>query len=105
MVAAPPKKGRLFFVAARGTCAVGVLAKRYDMPAHAKLPTMSEIHKACEVLLRQVCCSSVTQTKGNTGTKHGSVEELVEKADGFAEVFPEHKFEIVEILQVFDFRC
>lgn len=45
-------------------------------------------------------CFAVIQTKGNTGTKHGSVEELVEKADGFAEVFPEHKFEIVEILQV-----
>jgi len=25
--------------------------------------------------------------------------ELVEKADGFAEVFPEHKYEIVNILQ------
>lgn len=25
--------------------------------------------------------------------------ELVEKADGFAEVFPEHKYEIVAILQ------
>jgi H+-transporting ATPase len=29
-----------------------------------------------------------------------NVDELVEKADGFAEVFPEHKFEIVKILQV-----
>jgi len=28
-----------------------------------------------------------------------SVEELVEKADGFAGVFPEHKYEIVRILQ------
>ena len=28
-----------------------------------------------------------------------SVEDLVEKADGFAEVFPEHKFMIVEMLQ------
>lgn len=31
---------------------------------------------------------------------HASVEELVEHADGFAEVFPEHKFMIVKILQV-----
>eukprot|EP00884_Botryococcus_braunii_P014021 jgi/Botrbrau1/2261/Bobra.101_2s0085.1 len=29
----------------------------------------------------------------------GDVEELVEAADGFAEVFPEHKYEIVEMLQ------
>ena len=27
------------------------------------------------------------------------VDELVEHADGFAEVFPEHKYAIVEILQ------
>ncbi len=31
---------------------------------------------------------------------HASVEDLVEEADGFAEVFPEHKFMIVKILQV-----
>ncbi|PSC74572.1 plasma-membrane proton-efflux P-type ATPase [Micractinium conductrix] len=30
---------------------------------------------------------------------HASVEDLVEEADGFAEVFPEHKFMIVKILQ------
>lgn len=28
-----------------------------------------------------------------------NAEDLVEKADGFAEVFPEHKFMIVEMLQ------
>lgn len=28
-----------------------------------------------------------------------SAEEFVEEADGFAEVFPEHKFRIVEMLQ------
>ena len=31
---------------------------------------------------------------------YADVEELVEHADGFAEVFPEHKFLIVKILQV-----
>ena len=30
---------------------------------------------------------------------HASVEDLVEEADGFAEVFPEHKFMIVDILK------
>ncbi len=30
---------------------------------------------------------------------HASVEDLVEEADGFAEVFPEHKFMIVKILK------
>ncbi len=33
------------------------------------------------------------------GTDHKSSIEAVEKADGFAEVFPEHKFAIVKILQ------
>lgn len=28
-----------------------------------------------------------------------NIDELVEQADGFAEVFPEHKYEIVKILQ------
>ncbi|KAI8467454.1 MAG: putative plasma membrane-type proton ATPase [Monoraphidium minutum] len=39
--------------------------------------------------------------KAGSGLVDGmaSVDELVEKADGFAEVFPEHKFEVVEILQ------
>ena len=31
---------------------------------------------------------------------HASVEDLIEEADGFAEVFPEHKHMIVKILQV-----
>ncbi|XP_066388622.1 ATPase 10, plasma membrane-type-like isoform X2 [Miscanthus floridulus] len=33
------------------------------------------------------------------------VEELVEKADGFAGVFPEHKYEIVRILQANGYVC
>ena len=36
---------------------------------------------------------------------HSSVEDLVEEADGFAEVFPEHKFMSVQILQVRRGRC
>jgi len=45
---------------------------------------------------------SAAQAKAGSGLVDGiaSVDELVEHADGFAEVFPEHKFEIVDILQV-----
>ncbi len=41
------------------------------------------------------------QAKEGRGLPEGfdSVEHLVEQADGFAEVFPEHKFMIVEMLQ------
>eukprot|EP00878_Enallax_costatus_P000726 GHUV01000839.1.p1 GENE.GHUV01000839.1~~GHUV01000839.1.p1 ORF type:complete len:832 (+),score=189.21 GHUV01000839.1:2414-4909(+) len=51
----------------------------------------TNIHKI-EVLLH---------AKAGTGLVegHSNVDELVEGADGFAEVFPEHKFEIVRILQ------
>jgi magnesium-transporting ATPase (P-type) len=40
--------------------------------------------------------------KSGSGLVEGyaSVEQLVEQADGFAEVFPEHKFEVVKMLQV-----
>lgn len=42
-----------------------------------------------------------TQAKEGKGVPEGfkNAEDLVEKADGFAEVFPEHKFMIVEMLQ------
>ena len=41
------------------------------------------------------------QAKEGKGMPEGfkNVEDLVERADGFAEVFPEHKFMIVEMLQ------
>ena len=41
------------------------------------------------------------QAKEGKGMPDGfkNVEDLVERADGFAEVFPEHKFMIVEMLQ------
>ncbi|KAL4418761.1 hypothetical protein ABPG77_005772 [Micractinium sp. CCAP 211/92] len=36
---------------------------------------------------------------------HASVEDLIEEADGFAEVFPEHKFMIVKTLQERKHMC
>lgn len=41
------------------------------------------------------------QAKDGKGVPDGfkNAEDLVERADGFAEVFPEHKFMIVEMLQ------
>jgi len=41
------------------------------------------------------------QAKEGKGVPEGfaNVEDLIERADGFAEVFPEHKFMIVEMLQ------
>ena len=39
------------------------------------------------------------QHRDQTGQGSKPVDVLVEEADGFAEVFPEHKYEIVELLQ------
>lgn len=36
---------------------------------------------------------------------HASVEDLIENADGFAEVYPEHKFMIVKVLQERKHMC
>lgn len=49
-----------------------------------------------------ITCHAVMQAKAGSGLVEGysSVDDLVEQADGFAEVFPEHKFEIVAMLQV-----
>lgn len=37
--------------------------------------------------------------RGNAHEHSADVARLVEEADGFAEVFPEHKFKVVELLQ------
>ncbi len=43
------------------------------------------------------CANAVVQHKESKS--EAELGEAVEKADGFAEVFPEHKYEIVAILQ------
>ena len=47
-----------------------------------------------------MCCVQL-QAKEGKGVPDGfkNAEDLVQRADGFAEVFPEHKFMIVEMLQ------
>lgn len=47
-------------------------------------------------------CAQAKEGKGELPPEMAhvkDVDELVEHADGFAEVFPEHKFEIVNILK------
>ncbi|KAF8059373.1 PMA1 [Scenedesmus sp. PABB004] len=51
----------------------------------------TNIHKI-DVLLK-------AKSGGGLVEGHAGVDELVEAADGFAEVFPEHKYEIVALLQ------
>ena len=39
------------------------------------------------------------------GSKHASLDEMILDADGFAGVFPEHKYEIIKRLQGLDHFC
>ena len=48
-------------------------------------------------IVRQKSANAMVQHKESKSEKE--LGEAVEKADGFAEVFPEHKYEIVAILQ------
>lgn len=50
--------------------------------------------------MREDTPSAAQATEGRLPPGVGSVQELVEDADGFAEVFPEHKHEIVRLLQL-----
>jgi len=46
--------------------------------------------------------SNILDAGGFGDTKHHEAAQLaesIEKADGFAQVFPEHKFHIVDVLQ------
>ena len=46
--------------------------------------------------------TNILDASGFSDTKHdetGQLAESIEKADGFAQVFPEHKFHIVDVLQ------
>ncbi|GAA5982060.1 hypothetical protein JCM11641_004312 [Rhodosporidiobolus odoratus] len=50
--------------------------------------------------------AKVLQTGGfPAGGKHGSLDEMILDADGFAGVFPEHKYEIVKRLQGLGHLC
>jgi len=48
--------------------------------------------------------SDMLQAETNTVSRE-ILDSMVEEADGFAEVFPEHKFAIVKMLQERGFRC
>lgn len=39
------------------------------------------------------------------GSNHASLDEMIFDADGFASVFPKHKYEIVKCLQGLGYLC
>ena len=69
------------------------------------MATMQMSRNTCEQ--RWLDIAQAKEGKGQLPPELGAanVDELVERADGFAEVFPEHKYEIVRILQDLKHIC
>ena len=88
--------------------AKATIASAEKMGVHVKMVTGDAVAIARE-MARQLGmganildATGLRDTKHHDGTKHhetASEAEVIEKADGFAQVFPEDKYDIVEVLQ------
>ncbi len=79
------------------------LQKVKDMGVHLKMVTGDHEAIAVELAKHLNIGSNIISVanfaKNNPNVSEEKKEQLIESADGFAEVFPEHKFEIVKALQ------
>ena len=72
------------------------------MGVKVKMVTGDQVAIAKETAKKLDMGSNILDTGGFGDTKHhetGRMAEAIEKADGFAQVFPEHKYHIVDTLQ------
>ncbi|CAG9335428.1 unnamed protein product [Blepharisma stoltei] len=85
------------------------IAKALQMNLKVKMITGDQIEIAKETArllnLGDTIYNSDLFSEDAESDDQTTVKILVEKADGFAEVFPEHKYRIVEILQSLNYRC
>ncbi|MAT43700.1 MAG: plasma-membrane proton-efflux P-type ATPase [Anaerolineaceae bacterium] len=73
-----------------------------QMGVNVKMVTGDQIAIACETARKLGLGTNILDASAFGATKAHETAQLVEsieKADGFAEVFPEHKFHIVDVLQ------
>jgi H+-transporting ATPase len=70
-----------------------------DMGLQVKMVTGDHIAIAKEIASQVNLGSKIALPQTFLGLKDKDVQKTVEAAEGFAEVFPEHKYKIVEILQ------
>jgi H+-transporting ATPase len=73
-----------------------------DMGIQVKMVTGDQIAIAREIGKQLGLSSNIVNADIFSKTQYheaGSVDDAIEKADGFAQVFPEHKFHIVDVLQ------
>jgi H+-transporting ATPase len=82
--------------------AKATIATARQMGVNVKMVTGDALAIARETAAKLGLGSNILDASGFGDTKHhetGLLAESIEKADGFAQVFPEHKFHIVDVLQ------
>jgi H+-transporting ATPase len=82
--------------------AKATIATAKAMGVKVKMVTGDQIAIARETAEKLGMGSNILDASGFGDTKHhetAALSESIEKADGFAQVFPEHKFHIVDVLQ------
>jgi H+-transporting ATPase len=78
------------------------IATAREMGVKVKMVTGDQLAIGREIAAELGLGSNLLDASGFDETPHhetGQLEDSIEKADGFAQVFPEHKFHIVDVLQ------
>ncbi len=82
--------------------AKATIATARQMGVNVKMVTGDQVAIARETAEKLGLGTNILDASGFGDAKHretAELEESIEKADGFAQVFPEHKFHIVDVLQ------
>jgi H+-transporting ATPase len=82
--------------------AKAMIANARDMGVSVKMVTGDQLPIAKETAKQLGMGTDILDASGLGDTKHhesAQSAEAIEKADGFAQVFPEHKYHIVDVLQ------
>ncbi|MGC0773922.1 MAG: plasma-membrane proton-efflux P-type ATPase [Candidatus Acidiferrum sp.] len=82
--------------------AKATIASARQMGVNVKMITGDQMAIARETAKQLGLGPNILDASGLSDTKHhetAQAAEAIEKADGFAQVFPEHKFHIVDVLQ------
>jgi H+-transporting ATPase len=82
--------------------AKATIASAHQMGVHVKMVTGDQIAIAQETSRQLGLGTNILDASGLGDTKHQAstqTAEAIENADGFAQVFPEHKYFIVDVLQ------
>ena len=82
--------------------AKATIASARQMGVNVKMVTGDQLAIAQETARQLGMGTNILDASGFGDTKHhetAQLAEAIEKADGFAQVFPEHKFHIVDVLQ------